>query len=110
MCNAVVEIFLNANLTCVCANVAAQQPWPGESLSTGGAHTGQGVGADVHLQGPQAGVLFGAVFAEERWPGRCDGGLSLLLLLRGADVSHNTSAFHPLARGIRVYGFRAGGV
>lgn len=30
-------------LTCVCADVAAQQPRPGESLSTGGAHTGQGV-------------------------------------------------------------------
>lgn len=28
-------------LTCVCADVAAQQPRPGESLSTGGAHTGE---------------------------------------------------------------------
>lgn len=34
---------LEAGLTCVCADVAAQQPWPGESLSTGGAHTWQGV-------------------------------------------------------------------
>lgn len=25
--------------TCVCANVASQQPRPGESLSAGGAHT-----------------------------------------------------------------------
>lgn len=30
-------------LTCVCADVTAQQPRPGKSLSTGGAHTGQGV-------------------------------------------------------------------
>lgn len=97
-------------LTCVCADVATQQPRSGESLSTGGANTGQGVGADVHLQSPQAGVLFGAVFAEESRPGRCDGGLSLLFLLWGTDMSHNTSAFHPLARGICVYRFRAGGV
>lgn len=31
------------DLTCVGADVAAQQPWPGESFSTGGTHTGQGV-------------------------------------------------------------------
>lgn len=30
-------------LTCVCADVAAQQPRPGESLSTGGTHTWKGV-------------------------------------------------------------------
>ncbi len=64
----------------------------------------------MHLQSAQAGVLFGAVFAEEGWPGCCDGGLSLLLLLRGTDVRHNAGAFHPLARGVCVYGFGAGGV
>lgn len=101
---------LNMDLTCVCADVAAQQPRPGESLSTGGTHTRQGVWADVHLQSSQAGVLFGAVFAEEGWSGCCDGGLPLLLLLWGTDVSHNAGAFHPLTRGIRVCGFRAGGV
>lgn len=36
-------LFRLLRLTCVCADVAAQQPRPGESLSTGGAHTGQGV-------------------------------------------------------------------
>lgn len=97
-------------LTCVRADVAAQQPRPGESLSTGGAHAGQGVRADVHLQSPEAGVLFGAVFAEEGRPGRRDGGLSLLLLLGGTDVRHDAGAFHPLAGGVRVHGFWAGGV
>lgn len=64
----------------------------------------------MHLQCPQAGVLFGAVFAEEGWPGCCDRGLPLLLFLWGTDVGHNTGAFHPLTRGIRVYRFRARGV
>lgn len=31
------------NLTCVCANVAAQQPGPGKRLPAGGADTRQGV-------------------------------------------------------------------
>lgn len=35
--------ILGVDVTCVRADVAAQQPWPGESLSTGGAHTGQSV-------------------------------------------------------------------
>lgn len=91
----------------MCAYVAAQQPRPGESLSTGGAHTGQGVRADVHLQCPEAGVLFWAVFAEEGWPGSRDRGLPLLLFFRGADMRHDAGAFHPLARGIRVYRLRA---
>lgn len=94
----------------MCADVAAQQPRPGESLSTGGAHTGQSVRADVHLQGPEAGVLFRAVFAEKSRPGCCDGDLPLLLFFGGTDVRDNAGAFHPLARGICVYGLRAGGV
>lgn len=105
MCN-----VMERRLTCVCANVAAQQPRPGESLATGGAHTGECVRADVHLQSPEAGVLFWAVFAEEGWPGCRDGGLSLLLFLGGIDTRHNPGAFHPLARGIRVYGLGAGGI
>lgn len=64
----------------------------------------------MHLQSPQAGVLFGAVFAEESRPGCCDGGLPLLLLFWGADVSHDAGAFHPLTGGVCVYGFRARGV
>lgn len=64
----------------------------------------------MHLQSPEAGVLFWAVFAEEGWPGCCDRGLSLLLFLRGIDMRHNPGAFHPLARGIRVDGLRAGGI
>lgn len=97
-------------LTCVRADVAAQQPWPGESLSTGGAHAGQGVRADVHLQRAQAGVLLRAVFAEEGRPAGRDGGLPLLLLLGGADVGHDAGAFHPLAGGVCVHGLGAGGV
>lgn len=104
------RISSDVALTCVCADVAAQQPRPGESLSTGGAHTGQGVWADVHLQSPEAGVFFWAVLAEEGWPGCCDGGLPLLLFLRGTDMRHNAGAFHPLARGICVYWLGAGGV
>lgn len=64
----------------------------------------------MHLQSPKAGVLFGAMFAEESWPGCCDRGLPLLLFLRGADVRHDPGAFHPLTGGICVYGFRAGGI
>jgi len=54
-------------ITCVCANVSSEQPRPGEGLATGGAHAGQSVRANVHLQGSQAGVLLGAVFAVEGW-------------------------------------------
>lgn len=97
-------------LTCVCADVAPQQPRPGEGLPAGGADAGEGVGADVHLQSPQAGVLLGTVFAEEGRPSRRDGGLPLLRLLRGADVSRDAGALHPLARGVRVHGLGAGGV
>lgn len=95
-------------LTRVCADVAAQQPRPGEGLSACGAHAGQGVGADVHLQSPEAGVLFGAVFAEEGRPGHRDGGLPLLL--GGTDVRHDAGALHPLPGAVHVYGFGAGGV
>lgn len=51
--------------TCVCANVSSKQPWSGEGLAAGGAHTGQSVWADVHLKCTQTGVLLGAVFAME---------------------------------------------
>lgn len=64
----------------------------------------------MHLQCPQAGVLFWAVFAKEGWPGCHGGGLSLLLLLRGTAVSHSACAFHPLARGKCVHGLGAWGV
>lgn len=64
----------------------------------------------MHLQSPQAGVLFGAVFAEESWPGGCGGGLSLFFLFWGTDMSHDSGAFHPLARAVCVYGFWARGV
>lgn len=64
----------------------------------------------MHLQGPEAGVLFWAVFAEKGWPGCCDGDLPLLLFFRGTDVRDNASAFHPLARGICVHRLRARGV
>lgn len=101
--------MFNVDVTCVRADVAAQQPRPRESLSTGGTYTGQGVRADVHLQSPQTGVLFGAVFAEKGWPGCRDRGLSFLLLW-GADMSHNAGAFHPLPGGVSVYGFWARGV
>lgn len=64
----------------------------------------------MHLQRPEAGVFFWAVFAEEGWPGCRGGGLSLLLFLRGTAMSHDTSAFHPLAGGKCVHGLRAWGV
>lgn len=68
-------------LTCVGADVASEQPGPGEGLAAGGAHAGQRVRADVHLQGSQAGVLLRTVLAEEgRSGGRCDRrGFPLLL-------------------------------
>lgn len=103
-------IRVKMGLTCMCTDVTAQQPRPGESLPAGGANAGQSVWADVHLQSPQAGVLFGAVFAEESWPGSCGRGLSLFFLLWGTDMSHDSCAFHPLARAIRVHGFRTRGV
>lgn len=56
--------------TCVCANVSPQQPGSGEGLATGGTHTRQRVRPDVHLEGAQAGVLLGAVFAVEEGPSR----------------------------------------
>lgn len=56
------------------ANVSSEQPRPGEGLPAGGTHAGQGVRADVHLQGPQAGVLLGAVFAVEAWASGALGG------------------------------------
>lgn len=64
----------------------------------------------MHLQRPEAGVFFRAVFAKEGRPGRRGGGPSLLLFLGGAAAGQNARAFHPLARGKRVHGLRAGGV
>lgn len=58
-------MWLGCFLTCVCADVTSEQPRSGEGLSAGGAHAGQCVGADVHLQRAQAGVLLGTVFAVE---------------------------------------------
>lgn len=53
------------SLAGVRADVSLQQPGSGEGLPAGGADAGQGVGADVHLQGTQAAVLLGAVLAAE---------------------------------------------
>lgn len=97
-------------LACVCADVSSQQPRSGEGLSTGGAHTGQGVRADVHLESAQAGVLLGAVFTEESWPGCHHLGPPLLLFLRGTGAGQDTRALHPLPRCIRVNWLRTGGV
>lgn len=58
----------------MCADVSPEQPRPGESLAAGGAHAGEGVRANVHLQGPQAGVLLGAVLAVKGRPRRGFGG------------------------------------
>lgn len=44
-------------LTSVGADVALQQPGPGEGLSAGRANAGQRVASDVHLQRAQAQVL-----------------------------------------------------
>lgn len=52
-------------LTCVGADVTSEQPRPRKGLAAGGAHAGQRVGADVHLERAQAVVLLGAVFAVE---------------------------------------------
>lgn len=57
-------------LTCVGADVAPEQPGPGEGFAAEAAEAGQGVGADVHLQGAQAGVRPGAVLAAEAPPPR----------------------------------------
>lgn len=50
------------------ADVALQQPGPGEGLSADLTGAGQRVGADVHLEGAQAGVLLVAVLAGEDAP------------------------------------------
>lgn len=55
-------------LTCVGADVALEQPGPGEGFAAEAALAGQGVGSDVHLQGAQAGVCPGAVPAAEASP------------------------------------------
>lgn len=57
-------------LTCMGADVALEQPGPGEGLAAYLADAGQRVGADVHLEGPQAGILLVAVPAGEGRPSR----------------------------------------
>lgn len=107
------HLIASWTLTCVRADVAAQQPRPGERLSAGGAHARQRVRADVHLERSQAGVFLGAVLAEKGRSGGCDGWSSFLLLLfllRGADVGNGAGALHPLAGGVRVHGLRARGI
>lgn len=43
--------------TCVGADVALEQPGPGEGLAAHLTDAGQRVGADMHLEGTQAGIL-----------------------------------------------------
>lgn len=52
-------------LTCVCAYVSLEQPGPGEGLAAELTHTGQRVSPDVHLESPQAAVLFLTVLTAE---------------------------------------------
>lgn len=56
-------------LTSVGADVALEQPGPGEGLSAGRADTRQRVASDVHLQSAQAEVLLITIFAVEGLPG-----------------------------------------
>lgn len=56
---------LEGLLTRVGADVSLEQPGAGEGLATQLALTGQGVCADVHLQGPQARVRLLTVLAAE---------------------------------------------
>lgn len=60
---------LSSIVTSVCADVALQQPGPGEGLAAHLADTGQRVAPDVHLESPQAHVLLLAVLAAEGFPG-----------------------------------------
>lgn len=52
------------------ADVALEQPGPGEGLAAYLADAGQCVGADVHLEGTQAGILLVTVPAGEGGPSR----------------------------------------
>lgn len=67
-----------AHPTCMGADVALEQPGSGEGLATHLADAGQRVGADVHLEGTQAGILLVAVPAGEGGPSR-QGAVQLLV-------------------------------
>lgn len=67
-----------AQPTCMGADVALEQPGSGEGLATHLADAGQRVGADVHLEGTQAGILLVAVPAGEGGPSR-QGAVQLLV-------------------------------
>lgn len=56
--------------TCMGADVALEQPGPGEGLATHLTDAGQRVGADMHLEGTQAGILLVTVPAGEGAPSR----------------------------------------
>lgn len=56
--------------TCMGADVALEQPGPGEGLTAHLTDAGQRVGADVHLEGTQAGILLVTVPAGEGAPSR----------------------------------------
>lgn len=65
-------------LTCMGADVALEQPGSREGLAAHLADAGQRVGADVHLEGTQAGILLVAVPADEGRPSR-QGAVQLLV-------------------------------
>ena len=92
----------------MCADMTTQQPGSGEGLSTCGANTGQSMRANVHLQCPQAGVLFRAVLAKEGRPGCSDRGLSLLF--GGTSMALGAVTFGSLRGMIAVFWLGAGGV
>lgn len=56
--------------TCMGADVALEQPGPREGLATHLTDAGQRVGADMHLEGTQAGILLVTVPAGEGTPSR----------------------------------------
>lgn len=56
--------------TCMGADVALEQPGPGEGLAAYLTDAGQCVGADMHLEGTQAGILLVTVPAGEGAPSR----------------------------------------
>lgn len=59
-----------AHLTCMGADVALEQPGPGEGLTAHLADARQRVGADVHLEGTQTGILLVTVPAGKGAPSR----------------------------------------
>lgn len=67
-------------LTSVGADVALEQPGPGEGLAAYLTNAGQRVGADMHLEGTQAGILLVTVPAGEGAP---SGQVAVQLLVSG---------------------------